>query len=122
MSVVAIPRTDEWVSGCEAKRISGLTWYMLHKHVMLGKVRALAEPGSLIKYNKPDLERLVSERPDHKPIATGSKPRSDVTGSKSETRGAINTRVSVASCLSHAADTRGPLKPRIESTHASSEF
>jgi hypothetical protein len=59
MSVVAIPRADEWVSGCQAKRISGLSWYMLHKSVMLGRVRALAEPGCLIRYNRSDCERIA---------------------------------------------------------------
>jgi hypothetical protein len=120
MSITAIPQAGEWVSGCEAKRLAGLTWYMLHKHVMLGKVRALAEPGSVIKYNKPDIERLAQEL-GRKPIASGGKTRSNVQ-TKRKTRGATNTASPVASCLSHAADTRGLLKGREKPAHASSEF
>jgi hypothetical protein len=120
MSITAIPRADEWVSGCEAKRLAGLTWYMLHKHVMLGKVRALAEPGSVIKYNRPDLERLAQEL-GRKPIATGGKTRSDVQ-TKRKTRGASNTRVSVVSRVVREADSRRTLNPGAGSSHVSSEF
>jgi hypothetical protein len=82
MSVVAIPRADEWVSGCQAKKLSGLTWYMLHKHVMLGKIRTLVEMARPIRYHKADCERLAIDR----------KTRSDVSSlSKKKAHGASNT-------------------------------
>jgi hypothetical protein len=101
MIAAAIPKADEWVNGCHAKRISGLSWYMLHKNVMLGKVRALAEPGCLIRYHKGDCEAIGRDL-----VATGGKKRSDASASKKKTRTACNGGVSVAPCVQHEADNR----------------
>ena len=111
MGAVAAPQAAEWVSGCQAKKLSGLSWYMLHKHVMLGKVRALAEPGCLIKYHRGDCERLA-----HSPVANPDQTRLDASspahekppraavpggssksGNVAETLRAINTRAMAGS-------------------------
>jgi hypothetical protein len=63
----AIPA--EFVSGIQARKISGLTWYMLHKHVIIGKLAVVAEPGSTLRYNRADLERIASERAGGVPCA-----------------------------------------------------
>lgn len=62
MSTEPAKSPDEWATGNEARQITGLTWYMLHKHVMLGKVGILAPPGEHIRYRRADLETIADAR------------------------------------------------------------
>jgi hypothetical protein len=113
---------DVWLSGCHARRITGLSWYMLHKHVMLGDVRACVEPAGLLRYHRTDCERLGTTR--HSPVESASKTRSDVRASpKRETRTVASGRVSMAPCVVHVAgvNTRGTLKAEREFPHVPRE-
>jgi hypothetical protein len=64
-----------WVSGAEAQRILNVSnWYSLHKLVMLGLVRMIADAGCPMRYHAEDCAKYRRERP--------------VTPSRSQTVGA----------------------------------
>ena len=50
---------DEWISGNKAKNLLAWNWYNLHKHVILGFIKVLVEPGQTILYCKADVEHIA---------------------------------------------------------------
>jgi hypothetical protein len=53
---------DEWVSGAEARRLAGVTYFRLQRSAILGLVKTRALPGEPIEFHRGDVLRLGQSR------------------------------------------------------------
>ena len=53
---------DAYVSGLAAMRVTGKSKHVVLKLAAMGEIRTLAEPGSAVKFNAEDCERVARGR------------------------------------------------------------